>query len=263
MYRTILGSRIRSQLAYRTSFCSMLSPRSPSGWSSSLSSTRSWQMRQSSAGLTCRRLPWFSPSPAWDSLLQMWSSASRTRCRPTLRLGRLEVMLVWPMPLMLQLITSDFQLRRLGRVAINVVIIFRALPTLQLDYTPGTIYLLLITPFVGAAIYAAFFATAGGLQFFLINGAEFTSAFVYGGAYAGQLPGSVLITPVRVWCAFVFPATVTAYLPALLIMGLEGPSFLPAWLGWFAPLFAVWAWLLAWLAWRGRDVSIHRGWWLM
>jgi ABC-2 type transport system permease protein len=49
---------------------------------------------------------------------------------------------------------------------------------------------------------------------------------------------------------FVFPATVTAYLPALLIMGLEGPKFLPAWLGWFAPLFAVWAWLLAWLAWR-------------
>jgi len=108
----------------------------------------------------------------------------------------------------------------------------------------------LITPFVGAAIYAAFFATAGGLQFFLINGAEFTAAFVYGGSYAGQLPGSVLITPVRVLFTFVFPATVTAYLPALLIMGLEGPKFLPAWLGWFAPLFAVWAWLLAWLAWR-------------
>ena len=108
----------------------------------------------------------------------------------------------------------------------------------------------MITPFVGAAIYGAFFATAGGLQFFLIDGAEFTSAFVYGGSYAGQLPGSVLITPIRVLFTFVFPATVTAYLPALLIMGLAGPAFLPAWLGWFAPLFAVWAWLLAWLAWR-------------
>jgi ABC-2 type transport system permease protein len=36
----------------------------------------------------------------------------------------------------------------------------------------------------------------------------------------------------------------------LLIMGLPGPRFLPAWLGWFAPVFAAWAWLLAWLAWR-------------
>ena len=54
-----------------------------------------------------------------------------------LRLGRLEVMLVRPMPLMLQLITSDFQLRRLGRVAISVVIIVVVLPALHLDYTPG------------------------------------------------------------------------------------------------------------------------------
>jgi ABC-2 type transport system permease protein len=167
-----------------------------------------------------------------------------------LRLGRLEVMLVRPMPLMLQLITSDFQLRRLGRVAISVLIIVVVLPGLDLAYTPAMVYLLLITPVTGAAIYGAFFAIAGGLQFFLINGPEFTAAFVYGGSYAGQLPGSVLITPLRVLFTFVFPATVTAYLPALLIMGLPGPEFLPAWLGWFAPLFAAWVWLLAWLAWR-------------
>jgi ABC-2 type transport system permease protein len=124
------------------------------------------------------------------------------------------------------------------------------LPGLDLSYTAGTIYLLAVTPFVGAAIYGAFFAMAGGLQFFLIDGPEFTSAFVYGGAYAGQLPGSVLITPIRILFTFVFPATVTAYLPSLLIMGLPGPRFLPAWLGWFAPVFAIWAWLLAWQAWR-------------
>jgi ABC-2 type transport system permease protein len=167
-----------------------------------------------------------------------------------LRLGRLEVLLVRPMPLILQLITSDFQLRRLGRLFVSALIIVVVLPGLRLEYAPATVYLLVITPFTGAAIYGAFFVTAGGLQFFLIDGAEFTSAFVYGGSYAGQLPGSVLIAPVRVLFTFVFPATVTAYLPALLIMGLPGTELLPAWLGWFAPLFAAWAWLLAWLAWR-------------
>ena len=165
-------------------------------------------------------------------------------------MGRLEVLLARPMPLLLQLVTSEVQLRRLGRLAVGVVILIIVLPGLDLSYTAGTAYLLAVTPFVGAAIYGAFFTTAGGLQFFLIDGPEFTSAFVYGGAYAGQLPGSVLITPIRILFTFVFPATVTAYLPSLLIMGLPGPSFLPAWLGWFAPAFAVWAWLLAWLAWR-------------
>ena len=78
------------------------------------------------------------------------------------------------------------------------------------------IYLLIITPFVGGAIYGALFVMAGGMQFFLIDGAEFTSAFVYGGSYAGQLPGSVLLEPIRVLFTFVIPATATAYLPALI-----------------------------------------------
>ena len=52
---------------------------------------------------------------------------------------------------------------------------------------------------------------------------------------------------------FVIPATLTAYLPALLILGLPGPAFLPAWLGWFAPLFAGWIWLLA--CWSGGPAS--------
>ena len=59
---------------------------------------------------------------------------------------------------------------------------------------------------------------------FWLNVATSVAVGVYGGSYAG--------------------------LPSLLIMGLPGPRFLPAWLGWFAPAFAVWAWLLAWLAWR-------------
>ena len=48
----------------------------------------------------------------------------------------------------------------------------------------------MISPFVGGAIFGALFVMAGGVQFFVIDGAEFTSAFVYGGAYAGQLPAA-------------------------------------------------------------------------
>lgn len=167
-----------------------------------------------------------------------------------LRLGRLEVLLVRPMPLMAQLVTADFQLRRLGRVAVGVVIGVAALAHLDLSPTPTVIYLLVITPWVGAAIYGALFVMAGGLQFFLVDGAEFTASFVYGGSYAGQLPGSVLLTPVRVLFTFVVPATAAAYLPSLIILGLPGPALLPSWLGWCTPLFAVWAWLLAMGCWR-------------
>jgi len=167
-----------------------------------------------------------------------------------LRMGRLESFLVRPMPLMAQMITSDIQLRRLGRALVGLVVLIIACLTIGLELTPVTLYLLIITPITGAAIYGAMFALAGGIQFFVIDGSEFTNAFVYGGGYAGQLPGSVLLLPIRVLFTFVIPATVTAYLPALLIMGLPGPELLPSRLGWFAPLFAIWAWLLAAIAWR-------------
>ncbi len=55
--------------------------------------------------------------------------------------------------------------------------------------------------------------------------------------------------------SFVIPATVTSNLPSLLILGLPGPAMLPAWLGWLAPLFAVWIWLLALIVWANPPRS--------
>lgn len=166
------------------------------------------------------------------------------------RSGTLESLLVRPMSVLLQLMTADFQLRRLGRALFALVVLVVVLIKLDLRLTPGTLYLLIATPLFGAVIYGGLFVLAGGVQFFLIDGAEFTNSFVYGGGYAGQLPGSVLLVPLRVAFTFVFPATVAAYLPALVVLGLPGPALLPAWLGWFAPVFAGWSCLLGWLAWR-------------
>jgi ABC-2 type transport system permease protein len=249
-YRVLIGSRVRRQLAYRTSF-----------WLNVATSVAVGLVEFVEIYAIFANVPVFGGLDLRQSALVFAlgnigfaladTIFGQLDTIPTyLRLGRLEVLLVRPIPLLLQLVTSEVHMRRLGRLAVGVLIAAIVLPGLDLTYTAGTVYLLVITPFVGAAIYGALFAMAGGLQFFLINGPEFTSAFVYGSSYAGQLPGSVLITPIRILFTFVFPATVTAYLPALLIMGLPGPRFLPAWLGWFAPVFAAWAWLLAWLAWR-------------
>ena len=246
----LVGSRIRSQTAYRTSFWLTVATSVGVGLIEFIEIYVILTNVPVFGGLT------FAQAALVFSLANMGFSVAdlvfgQFDAMPShLRLGRLEVMLVRPLPLIIQFVTADFQLRRLGRVAVGLVILIIALGYLRLDLTPATLYLLIVTPFVGGAIYGALFVLAGGVQFFLIDGAEFTAAFLYGGSYAGQLPGSVLLEPVRILFTFVIPATATAYLPALLILGLPGPAFLPAWLGWFAPLFAVWAWVLALLAWR-------------
>jgi ABC-2 type transport system permease protein len=249
-YAILVGSRIRSQYAYRTSF-----------WLTVATSVGIGVIEFSEIYVILANVPTFgglgfAQAALVFALANMGFALAdmvfgQYDAMPNnLRLGRLEVMLVRPMPLMAQLITADFQLRRLGRVAIGLLIMIIALASLQLPVTPERVYLLIITPLVGGAIYGALFVLAGGVQFFLIDGAEFTSSFVYGGAYAGQLPGSVLITPIRVLFTFVIPATAASYLPSLLILGLPGPPLLPAWLGWLTPLFAVWVWVLALIGWR-------------
>jgi ABC-2 type transport system permease protein len=55
---------------------------------------------------------------------------------------------------------------------------------------------------------------------------------------------------VRVLFTFVVPATFVAYLPALTLLGLPGPPWTPAWLGWCTPAVAVATWAVALLVWR-------------
>lgn len=250
-YRILVGSRMRSQVAYRSSFAINVGNALLLGI---LEFTEIYILLTNVpllGGLDLRQAALvFALSNIGFSFADL--VFGQLDSIPTyLRMGRMESFLVRPMPLMAQMITSDLQLRRIGRTVIGLVILVMALISLDLEPTPQVIYLLVGTPFVGGAIYGSLFVLAGGIQFWIVDGAEFTSSFVYGGSYAGQLPGSVLLAPLRVLFTFVIPATVTAYLPALLIMGLDGPPFLPAWLGWFAPLFAVWSWLLAGSAWRG------------
>ena len=80
--------------------------------------------------------------------------------------------------------------------------------------------LLLVLAIVsGYAMFAGMFVWAAGAQFFLIEGAETTNAFVYGGRYAATQPASVWNRPLRAVFGFFFPMAFTGFLPALWLLG--------------------------------------------
>lgn len=167
-----------------------------------------------------------------------------------IRAGQLDVFYLRPQPLLAQLITSDITLRRLTRAAVGVVCIVAALTINDIDWSLAAVALLALSLFSSFWIFSAMFVWAAGAQFFLINGAEMTNAFVYGGRYAATQPASVWNKPLTVLFGFFFPMAFTGYLPALQILGLPGPAWLPSWLAWCTPLAALWAWAMAALFWR-------------
>jgi len=168
-----------------------------------------------------------------------------------LRTGTLDAFLLRPLPVLAQLVTSDVQLRRIGRTLLALVLLVIALVVNPITLTPGTVALLVLTPIAGTAIFSGLFVCAAGLQFWLIEGSEMANAFTYGSSYAAQFPTSIFTLPMRLLFTFVVPAAFTAYLPTLALLGLDGPAGTPAWLGWLTPVAAIGIWAVAMLAWRG------------
>ncbi len=167
-----------------------------------------------------------------------------------LRAGTLDVFYLRPQPLLLQLVTSDISLRRLARAAVGAVALTAGLLLNDIDWSFAAVALLVLALVSGVATFAAMFVAAGGFQFFLVDGAEMTNAFVYGGRYGASQPASVWSRPLKVVFGFVFPMAFTAYLPVATLLDLPATAWLPTWLGWCAPVAAVWAWAMALLAWR-------------
>ena len=167
-----------------------------------------------------------------------------------IRMGTLDAYHLRPQPLLLQLVTSDISLRRLARAAVAVIVLGIGLWRNDIDWGIAPVTLIVITLISGIALFCGLFVCAAGLQFFLIDGAELTNSFTYGGSFAAMQPASVFPTPLKLLFGFAIPVAFTAYVPTIALLGLPGPPLLPAWSAWLTPLAAAWVWLLASAAWR-------------
>lgn len=249
-YRAVLASRMRAQRSYRTNFRLDLASSFLVGLVELAEVWVLFHNVHSLGGFTFAQiLLVFGIADLCFSLADL--AFGHCDNRPTyLRQGTLDVFYLRPQPLLLQLIFSDISLKRLSRAVVGLSSIVIALSINDIAWTLGHLLLLVVSLVSGTAVFSAMFVWAGGLQFFLVNGAEMTNAFVYGGRYAATQPAAVWSRPLKAVFGFFFPMAFTAYLPALQLLGLEGPSWLSAWLAWCTPVAAVWAWGMALLCWR-------------
>lgn len=166
------------------------------------------------------------------------------------RTGQFDAFLLRPLSPLGQLVTSDFSLRRLGRVVTSLVVLVVALIIVDIDWTPGRALLLVVTPIAGAVIFCAVFLATAAVSFWVVEGTEFANAFTYGGNYLSSFPFPVFGTAIRRFFTFVIPAAFVAYLPSLALLGRPDPLGLPGWLSWSAPVVACVAMGVATLGWR-------------
>lgn len=249
-YRVVLASRARSQASHRASFRMDLVGALLVGL---IEFTEIWVLYTASdqiGGFTLTQIMLvFGLSDLAFSLADLVAGHCDNLPR-YVRAGTLDVFFLRPQAVLAQLVTSDLSLRRIGRCLVGATALTVALVLNDIDWGIGTIGLLALALACGFVIFTAQFVTAAGLQFFLVNGAEMTNAFVYGGRYAATQSATVWPRGLLVVFGAIFPVAFAAYLPVVTLLGTPGVAGLPAWLGWCAPVAACWAVVVAAVCWR-------------
>jgi len=167
----------------------------------------------------------------------------------TIRDGTFDLILVRPRPTLFMVLTADFQVRRLGRIAHAVVVLAYALSILGITWSADRLLVLLGAIVTGVLIFVAIWVTFICIAFWTVEGREVANAFTYGGVTLAQYPIDIYERWMRTFFAYVVPVAFVAYYPALYILDKPDPLGLPAWASFISPLVAAAAALAAGTVW--------------
>lgn len=167
-----------------------------------------------------------------------------------LRAGTFDHFLLRPVSPLLNLLASEFELRRVGRVIQPVIVLTAALALAEIEWTPGHILLVPVTLVSAFVVFGAVWVATSSVAFWTVEGRELGNAFTYGGGLATSYPFDVLGDWLRRLFTFVFPLAFVAYVPASALLDKPTPAGLPDAIVWATPLVAVLAAGVAALTWR-------------
>ena len=173
-----------------------------------------------------------------------------------IRLGEFDRVLLRPVGALMQVIGSDFRLRRLGRLtqgSIGFVIALVLLPTLH--WTLDKVVLLFVSIVSGAIIFISILLLGATLCFWTVETTELTNILTYGGREMLSYPITIYSQTLQKFFLFVVPLAFGSYVPVCSILGRALPFGLPSGIAFAAPLAALLFALMAGGIWR---FGVHR-----
>ncbi len=141
-----------------------------------------------------------------------------------LRDGRFDQVLTRPLSPLLWVVSTDIQIRYLGRMATGVAIAMAALATSDAAITPAAIVLMALAMIAMGVTVVAILTIGAAITMYTIEGTEVLNAFTYGGATMAGWPLQIYAGALRAVFVWAVPVGVSVYVPALWVLGREGPA---------------------------------------
>jgi ABC-2 type transport system permease protein len=152
------------------------------------------------------------------------------------RLGGLNTFLLRPADIWLQVMGSNFVIRRIGRVALGVVGLAIAISQLQIEWTAFKIAYLPLVVLGQVLCYGSLFMVGATITFWTIERTEAINIVTYGSTEMTSYPMSIYPPYLRNVFTFVVPTIFLNYLPATYFLGKSEPLGFPAFAPFVAPL---------------------------
>lgn len=167
-----------------------------------------------------------------------------------IRDGTFDQILVRPLPSLLQVVASDFSLRRVGKIAQGIAVLTVALVAADVDWTLGRALTVPLAIASGTLIYGGVWIALATVAFWIVDAIEVVNAFTYGGNFLSGYPITIFGRWLRNLVLFVVPIAFVSYFPALYLLDRPDGLGLPDALRYLSPLVAALTAIVAVLVWE-------------
>jgi ABC-2 type transport system permease protein len=238
LYRRLLGVQVRSQLQYPTAFLLEVFGNAVTLGTYFLSLALIMQRFERLGGWTLGEIAFLygMAELGFGTMDLIFSGFDPSFFGRRVRRGTFDQMLLRPVNITLQVLTDDFQLRRLGRMSQGFAVLLLATNLADIQWTAGK---LLYLPLVLAGIVAFFgglFVIGSTITFWTVESVEVINIFTYGGNELISYPLSIYPDWLRGFFTYILPAAFINYYPALYFLDKADPFGLPEVAKYLAPV---------------------------
>jgi ABC-2 type transport system permease protein len=177
-------------------------------------------------------------------------SVDPARFTDTVRLGRFDQVLTRPVSPLGWMLASEVEPRFAFRALAGMVVVAWAAALAGVPFTVANIAVLALAVVASAVLILCILIMGAALTFLTIEGSDLANLFANGGVGLSSYPLDLYGSALRMTFTFVIPMGLCVYVPALTVLGRDGPGILgPGLLALLPVVLAVVVGLTA-LSWR-------------
>lgn len=238
LYRKLISVQIRSQMQYRASFVLDVIATATITLLGFASLAFVFDRFGSIAGWTLPEVAFLygMVELAFGLMDMIFSGFDPQHFGRQVRLGFFDQIMLRPASLTLQVLGSEFVLRRLGRILQGGAVLALAFAWLEVPWTPAKLLYLPVVLLGQVCFFGGLFITGATLSFWTVESLEAVNIFTYGGAEMISYPMHIYSDWMRRFFTYILPAIFLNYYPALFFLEKSDPFHAPPWASFLAPL---------------------------